>query len=379
MFDSIISVMIVSDYRRPYTGIWWLLALVGMFVGGASHLNADFPEQNTNQEKTPNRSWKATHSDRPSFSSSRELHRIAFGSCNKVRKPQPLWSVIRGTNPDLWIWLGDTIYADTTNMEKMERLYRKQLKQPEYARFRRSVPIIGVWDDHDYGRNDAGASYPRKEISEELFLDFIGEPHESPRRETEGVYASYTFGPPARRVKIILLDTRYHREPGGKRADILGEKQWTWLRSELSGSKARLHIIGSSIQVIPEQHRYEKWANYPRARKRLFQLFQETDTDGMLLISGDRHFAEMSKYSGRHTNAPIYEVTSSGMTHPWKDFPGEENRYRTGAVFHRKNFGMIRIHWDRDPVKISLEIHDVQNDMPLKKTISLPGLSENSH
>lgn len=42
--------------------------------------------------------------------------------------------------------------------------------------------VIGVWDDHDYGSNDAGSEMTDKHRNRGLFLDFIGEPSDSERR-----------------------------------------------------------------------------------------------------------------------------------------------------------------------------------------------------
>src|SRR6266851_3009956 len=81
------------------------------------------------------------------------LERIAFGSCNRESLPQPLWSPILETRPDLWIWLGDNIYADTEDMEVMRQKYARQLANEGYRQLRASVPVIGIWDDHDYGAN----------------------------------------------------------------------------------------------------------------------------------------------------------------------------------------------------------------------------------
>ncbi len=38
------------------------------------------------------------------------ITRLAFGSCNKVERPQPAWKPIRAWHPHLWIWLGDIVY-----------------------------------------------------------------------------------------------------------------------------------------------------------------------------------------------------------------------------------------------------------------------------
>src|SRR5687768_16983467 len=90
---------------------------------------------------------------------------FAFGSCNRQNLPQPLWDVIARDEPDLWIWLGDNIYGDTNDMVVLKAKYDQQLQQEGYRRFTAQVPVIGTWDDHDYGRNDANKSYPYKKAS----------------------------------------------------------------------------------------------------------------------------------------------------------------------------------------------------------------------
>lgn len=63
------------------------------------------------------------------------------------------------------------------------------------------------------------------------------------------MYAAYTYGPPGRRVKVFLLDTRYNRDAKWSDGDVLGEAQWQWLDHELETSDAQIHIIASSVQV----------------------------------------------------------------------------------------------------------------------------------
>jgi hypothetical protein len=98
------------------------------------------------------------------------ITRIAFGSCNREWRPQPLWDPILATQPDLWIWLGDNIYADTQGMEAMRQKYAIQLANAGYQRLRAGVPIIGTWDDHDYGANNSGKEYPHKAESQQSYL-----------------------------------------------------------------------------------------------------------------------------------------------------------------------------------------------------------------
>ncbi|GMQ07435.1 hypothetical protein CsSME_00051619 [Camellia sinensis var. sinensis] len=128
----------------------------------------------------------------------------------------------------------------------MQARYDKAKSNDGYSRLRENV--IGTWDDHDYGLNDAGKEFDRKITNQRLMLDFLDEPQDSPRRKQAGVYASYTFGPAGRQVKVTLLDTRYHRDPLFSDGNILGNSQWTWVEKELNGPASAITIIGSSIQ-----------------------------------------------------------------------------------------------------------------------------------
>ncbi|KAF0707138.1 hypothetical protein AaE_013750 [Aphanomyces astaci] len=152
------------------------------------------------------------------------LNRFAFGSCNDQSKHQMLWPVITAKDPQLWLWLGDNIYGDiriwdTSTPSKgvfrpappdvLAAKYQQQLGHPDYKLFRERFPIIGIWDDHDYGCiNDGDKTYRYRQESQQLFLDFLDEPQSSPRRLQEGIYTSYVVGSGAKRVKFILLDNR---------------------------------------------------------------------------------------------------------------------------------------------------------------------------
>ena len=99
------------------------------------------------------------------------------------------------------MWLGDNVYADSGDPAVPRASYAKQLGNPEYRRLIESVLVVGTWDDHDYGANDAGDEYPTSDESQEILLNFLGEPADTSRRRQQGVYAAYTFGDPLRRLK----------------------------------------------------------------------------------------------------------------------------------------------------------------------------------
>jgi len=309
------------------------------------------------------------------------LENIAFGSCNKQDESQEMWQYILRHNPQLWMWLGDNIYGDTEDMHVMAAKYALQNSHPEYQQLLAQCPIIGIWDDHDYGENDGDKTYPKKKESKALMLDFLGVPAKAAVRSREGAYQSFTIGPKGKKVKIILLDARYFRDElkanilGNPRyfenpqGDVLGEAQWQWLEKELTDSDAQLHFIASGIQFIPEEQIFEKWANFPEARKRFFRLLVKTKPAGTILLSGDRHIAELSRIDMYGLDGPLYELTSSGLTHTWSNGDSEVNRFREGDMVIKKNFGTIQIDWSGAKPAVTLEVRGLGDALYLQKRI----------
>ncbi len=296
---------------------------------------------------------------------------IAFGSCNKPALPQPLWAWVRAQKPDAWMWLGDIVYADTEDISRTRRLYREQKERAEYAALVAETRVTGIWDDHDYGKNDAGREYPKRVESQAALLDFLDEPRDSRRRHRRGTYASYEVGSGDRRVKVIMLDGRYFREKPGPTTDTLGAEQWAWFERELASSTAALTVVASGYQVLPEEHHNEKWANFPRARARLFDLIAKTGTPGVVLVSGDRHFSELSRVEDPHIGYPLHELTSSGLTHSYPNVV-EANRHRVGELYGYLNFGVVRVDWERRVA--ALEAHGNGGNVPIKLEIELDRL-----
>jgi alkaline phosphatase D len=285
--------------------------------------------------------------------------RVAFGSCSQQDKPIPILERVVAFQPQLWIWMGDNIYADTIDRNEMAAKYAQLAANQDYARLVENCTVIGTWDDHDYGKNDAGKEYPMRETSQECFLDFFGVPAEDPRRERAGVYSSHIFGPQGKQVKVILLDTRYHRDSPGPDGDILGPAQWEWLEQKLTNSAAQVHLLVSSIQVIPSDHDWEKWANFPAARKRLFELLDRDDIPPVTILSGDRHLGEISV----ETSAlpyPLYDITSSSLNKPIGKPRKEENSHRVGENFVHSNFGTLEIDWNTMPPMLRFALRDEQ-------------------
>lgn len=321
------------------------------------------------------------------------ISRIAFGSCLGQDLPQPIWEPVLSARPDLFVFLGDNVYADTTDMGALRAAYAKLEAQPGFQKLRAATRILATWDDHDYGTDDSGADFPARAASQQAFLDFWKVPKDSPRRRRQGVHHAEVFGPPGKRVQVILLDTRYHRSPlqwieeskktgewrhavnDAPEATLLGAAQWKWLEEQLR-VPAQVRIVASSIQVVAEDHGGEKWANFPRERKRLFELIWNTRVTGLFFISGDRHYAELSMMNGE-VGFPVYDITASSLNwseRSWR--PLGANRHRVGTMNVGDNFGLVEIDWSRPDPLLRFQVRDDGGDVMIQHKIPLSVLRD---
>lgn len=279
---------------------------------------------------------------------------IAFGSCNDQNKENNIWDDVLARNPDVWIWAGDNVYGDTDDMQQLEEDYQMVLDNPQYQQLQNEALILATWDDHDYGKNDGGKEWKAKGKSQQAFLNFLGVV-DPDRRQREGVYHSQLVETSEGSINIILLDTRYHRDSLIHSSDsnkkymprtvgegsVLGEEQWQWFEEQLKNSNADFNIVVSSIQVFSDQHGYESWGLFPHEQAKLEKLIQETRAKNVIILSGDRHITEFSMKKLKGVSYPIFDFTSSGMTHTYSTFPGEENPHRVGEAYGKITFGVL--------------------------------------
>ena len=293
-----------------------------------------------------------------------KFSRMAFGSCNRQDAPQPLWKPILADHPDLWVWMGDNIYGDSPVMDTLRAKYSLQNAVVDYQVMKASTPIIGVWDDHDYGVNDGGKHFAQKKASRDLMFDFLNVPLDAPERKREGGYASHTYGEGEQQVKVILLDGRYFRDTLTRvnrvyqinsTGQILGDAQWKWLENELKTSTARVNFIVSGIQILPTEHAYEKWANFPQEREKLLNLIANSGVQNPILLSGDRHIAEIMKLVDSRFPKGLYEVTASGLTHTWSGIAEEKNSLRVSGLIAKLNYGLATFDWAKDELLIEIK------------------------
>ena len=318
--------------------------------------------------------------------SSNTTSRILFGSCNSQHHEQVLWESILSRKPNAFVWGGDAIYADEYKKEAtpgtLAELYREQKQHPGYKKLLDSnIPILGVLDDHDFGKNNGDKTYRyRKESGIALACDFLGQEGTAICERAKkglGVYgvkvmdfsrpqgqeligdaeagldpdvaetddkpttsnneSQYPTTLSNKSVAIFLLDVRSNRTPYTKTGllekeeydgDFLGEAQWAWLEAALGRSTASVNIIVQGLQLHADRAGpVETWSRFPTSQHRLYQQLLQKHVNAPMVVSGDVHHAQMLRRDCRFIEnaraSPIeqprmlLEVTTSGMTHSW--------------------------------------------------------------
>ncbi len=313
-----------------------------------------------------------------------QVVRIGFGSCADDEEPMhKVWDALLASDPDVLLMVGDNVYADTDefkaqpSVELMQGEYAKLAATPGFAKLRATRPVFATWDDHDFGVNDGGAAFAFKNESAQIFEDFWDYPADDPARARPGIYTERRINRNGIDIQVLLLDTRTFRDQleGAPRSlscplksyvrntsgAFLGEAQWRWLAQRLT-APADLRLLVSGQQVIADEHCFEKWGNFPRERRRLFQTLRESGAANVVLISGDRHLGEISKLPASAEGGAgfdLFEVTSSPLSARSGFGWGETNSYRVSEDNLRESqFGLLDVSRSSGAIKVQMQLHD---------------------
>jgi len=288
--------------------------------------------------------------------------RIAFGSCARVQlyPEQPVFEAIAAMEPDLFLWLGDNIYADSDSETAFSAMYSRQRNVASLVPFLRSVPQLAIWDDHDFGYNDSDRHNPAKAMTHRLFGRWWANPSAG-TADTPGVFFRHSFGP----VDIFMLDGRYYRDPSeqpdGPGKTMLGSAQKAWLKRELMASRAPFKILASGTGWSMAERGGDSWASYVHERNEILDFIRDNRVGGCFGISGDVHQGEVNCVPwSEHGGYDFYDLVSSGLAQYLSPkFIDQDPEVRLRQPWVRSaNFGLLEFSFDSEP-RVELSIRDV--------------------
>ena len=262
--------------------------------------------------------------------------------------------------PDVMVWMGDNVYMrepDWNSRSGMLKRFSHTRALPELQPLLASTVNYAIWDDHDYGPDNANRSWWGKETSLEVHKLFWCNPSYG-TTTVPGVFTSFDMLD----VQVFLLDDRYYRSPDTRNDvddGILGEQQLNWLIDGLASSRATFKIVATGSQFITSDTTKESYIKHPLERKRIIDLITSNNINGVVFISGDIHAAELSKME-RPGSYPLYDFTSSSLTAGSnKNIANQKNQYRIpGMTYGGHNFGLITVSGKRKDRTLTMRCMD---------------------
>lgn len=268
---------------------------------------------------------------------------------------------------DFMLWLGDNWYTKEADYySKWGLWYRAHYDRTQAVLqpLLKAMPQYAIWDDHDFGPNNFGASYVYKDESRNVFKNYWANP--SYGMDGKGIYTQFAWSD----VAFFLLDDRTWRSSDDMKDSVngmpnpekimLGKEQMQWLKDALVQSRySTFKVIAIGSQVLNTYSPYDCFYHYPVEYKELLDFIADNKIEGVIFMTGDRHRSEIVKMErlGHYT---LYDVTTSPLTShrynaggPEKDMPtmvkrleGKQNFSRVSVTGKAKNRVMTVTYYD---------------------------------
>lgn len=313
--------------------------------------------------------------------------------------------------PHLMLWLGDNVYfreADYESPWGMNARYRQARSLPELQPLLQAAPHYAIWDDHDYGPNNANRSFVFKDASLELFRRYWANPSYG-QSGLPGVFTTFSFLD----ADFFLLDDRYYRAadntavpkdeidllqeakdwairynpitrllgkrylsdaPGwtGEDKVMLGHAQLDWLKQALIQSAATFKIIASGSQMLNDANTFEGWQHFAEEREPFLAWLREQNIPGVIFLSGDRHHTELIKREMKDFY-PLYELTCSPLTAKARSAGTEKEKNSAqrvdGTLVEQRNYCSLETAGPPKARRLVLRSFDVNGKQLWERTI----------
>ena len=257
----------------------------------------------------------------------RKDHRVSVGfvSCVDI-EPNGIWKEMEKLRVDMVCLMGDTPYIDSSNLRTVRDRHRRFLQMPDLAALGMHTPVIGTWDDHDFGRNNGNGRNMLKGKGDTRrgFVEYRA--HSQFGNGAEGVYHKVDLG----MMEVFLLDPRYFSQTEPSPVDktqptCFGFDQWKWLLKNLRESKAPFKVLATgSIWQDKKNSETDDMFTYWYERDALLDFIKAEKISGVVLLGGDIHVA-------RHL---IHPQRVSYDLHDFVISPGHKRVITSLNVYH---------------------------------------------
>jgi len=274
------------------------------------------------------------------------------GDTRESYRPFLIMNAVRAQQPDFFLHLGDTIYADRNGtahrLEEFWQKYRTNRDDLSTQYCFNQTSVYVTWDDHEVADNYLPGN-PLAPIGQRAFLDYW------PIRRVSGdptrIYRSFRWG---KNVELFILDTRQYRNL--KKGTMLGDAQKDWLLDGIGKSSALFKFIATSVTMAGGDS--DRWEGFPKERQQILRYINDQNIRGVVFLSADMHYAAV-------TNIPksggIKDITAGPLGAPLNRITNGTARRFEFFLAENFNFGKITVDPKNEPGKALLEFVDQDN------------------
>ena len=265
--------------------------------------------------------------------------------------------------PDMMLWLGDNVYLREVDLQSYSGyLYRYTHTRsiPEMQRLLMACPNYAIWDDHDFGPNDADMSWIHRDWAQDAFKTFWANPSYGAPSGADNVGTAFRYND----IEFFLLDNRSHRiHPNNRTQEIqaLGEEQIDWLIAAMNKSYAPFKMVALGGQFLNDVAKHENMANFAE-RQEIIDRIEEEHIHGVIFLTGDRHCTDMSRLE-LEGGIVIHDLTVSPLTSSTYDNSAENNTLRLeGTTTPKRNFAELNFSGPRKDRSCKIVVRDAEGE-----------------
>jgi phosphodiesterase/alkaline phosphatase D-like protein len=299
---------------------------------------------------------------------------IAFASCATHGSTSRIFDTIRRQDPLFFVHMGDFHYYNISRPDPQlfRNAFDRVLSTPNQSALYRHVPLVYVFDDHDFGPNDATRADGTGPAAREAYTSYVPHyPLAAGTGDVDAIHHAFTVG----RVRFLVTDTRSHRDPLSEPAPrtMLGERQLAWLLDEFAAA-APTHALVVWVNTVPWITKEggckggaattEGWAPYDAERRRIAEAIDEAGlTRRLVMLSGDAHMAALddgthSAYGREPRGFVVAHAAPLDRRATCKGGP-----YSHGYSQRRHQFGTLALKDDGQDIVLEIAGRDQNGDV----------------
>lgn len=278
---------------------------------------------------------------------------------------------IYNKRPDFMIWLGDNTYLREADWNSRSGYFKRH----SHSRALRLLqPLLGsthhyaTWDDHDYGPNDSDRTWKMKQTAKESF-ELFWPAVQYDVAGTGGITHHFQWAD----CDFFMMDGRWSKSPNSMAGEVLGRAQLDWLKGSLAESRAPFKFICIGVMFLSTAANKE---NMSKAgideRAELIQFIHDQEIEGVIFLTGDRHFSELSLLETKG-KVPIYDLTSSPLTSgsASSQYRDEVNQLRVkDTEYYGRNFALLSVAGERKDRVLTMKLVNAQGEEIWTRNVS---------